>query len=101
MMQDDNLTCEDYYIESRPTTSSRVFHWEHLSPEAQDIIKDTINHSIGFESDKLLIEYIKDFVEEAIINDDDYDATLLREELEEWEESSKYDDQRKDKSCED
>mgnify|MGYP003661514760 FL=1 len=52
MMQDDNLTCEDYYIESRPTTSSRVFHWEHLAPEAQDIIKDTINESIERELPK-------------------------------------------------
>ena len=52
MMQDDNLTCEDYYIESRPTTSSRVFHWEHLSLEAQDIIRDTINESIERELPK-------------------------------------------------
>ena len=88
-------------------TTDKEFEYETEVGELRgtvtlDVTDDLVKViSIGFESEKFIIEYIKDFVEETIINDDDFDATLIREELKEWEESSKYDDQRKDKSCED
>lgn len=51
-MHTENLTCED--IHTGPTMTSRVFHWEHLPSDAQDIIKDTINESIERELPKHL-----------------------------------------------
>ena len=51
-MHADNLTCED--VHNSPTMTSRVFHWEHLPSDAQDIIKDTINESIERELPKHL-----------------------------------------------
>jgi len=51
-MHTDNITCED--VHRGPAVTSRVFHWEHLASEAQDIIKDTINESIERELPKHL-----------------------------------------------
>lgn len=50
MTHTENLTCED--VHTGPAMTSRVFHWEHLPPQAQDIIKDTINEAIERELPK-------------------------------------------------
>ena len=53
--------------------------------------------SIEFDNEKLLLQSLKDFVEETITYDTYFDATDIRLELQEWEESEKYDGQRKDR----
>ena len=84
-------------------TTDKEFEYETEVGELRgtvtlDVTDDLVKViSIGFESEKLIIEYIKDFVEETIINDDNFDATTIRLELQEWEESEKHDAQRKDR----
>ena len=51
-MHADNLTCED--IHTRPTMSSRVFHWEHLPADARDCVMQVINDSIEHDIPKNL-----------------------------------------------
>ena len=84
-------------------TTDKEFEYETEVGELRgtvtlDVTDDLVKViSIGFESDKLIIEYIKDFVEETIINDHEFRAQDIRLELQEWEESEKHDAQRKDR----
>jgi len=51
-MHTDHITCED--VHRGPTVTSRVFHWEHLPPEARDCIEQVINDSIEYDIPKNL-----------------------------------------------
>ena len=87
-------------------TTDRDFEFETEIGELKgtahlDVTDDLVKViSIEFEDEKLLLKSLKDFVEETITYDKAFDAIDIRLELQEWGESAKYDDQRKDESCE-
>ena len=84
-------------------TTDRDFEYETEIGELKgtahlDVTYDLVKViSIEFEDEKLLLKSLKDFVEETITYDKAFDATDIRLELQEWEESEKYDGQRKDR----
>jgi hypothetical protein len=84
-------------------TTDRDFEFETEIGELKgtahlDVTDDLVKViSIEFEDEKLLLKSLKDFVEETIINDHEFRAQDIRLELQEWEESEKYDGQRKDR----
>ena len=84
-------------------TTDRDFEFETEIGELKgtahlDVTDDLVKViSIEFEDEKLLLKSLKDFVEETIINDHEFRAQDIRLELQEWEESEKYDEQRKER----
>ena len=68
-----------------------------------DITDDVVSViSVEFEGNGVhILQALKDFVEEHIHSDEEYDAAKLRREEQEWDECERADADRKERSCED